>query len=323
MCRLTHPLRRRLRVAAAVVTSLALSTTLVTFSGDIASADTRSSSRVVGRGDIITTIWAAKRTRRTRSAAVPQRCRDVRFTDNDIEMLVGAISWDTESEPARRYAALVSEFILQEPEPGAPATEFDLIATYCGDSIIDIRAVPRLATTLAQQVARSMITRLPEPVVRLSPPDGSSVPVGEPVFISVDPQHWTSIDATLTLGNVTASVRATPTHLRMFSGESGTTYHVCEGPGRPYDPTSLLPARLQASTRGACTLVYRSPFLPGPDSTPRLGSISVLWRTEWRTDDGPWNSLGLIPRTRIFVRPVVELATPITRSAFPIPSARR
>lgn len=324
MCPLTGPKPGRHRGVAHVATIVALVSVFIVLPQATASADTRSSSRVVGRGDILTTILARKNPRRTmsRGAAAP-RCHEVKFTDNDIEMLIGAISWDTESEPAQRYAALVSQFILTDPDEMPASDEFDLIALYCDGAIDDIRAVPRQTTTLAQQVARSMITRLPEPVVHVTPPDGSPVPVGEPVFISIDPQRWRTIEATLELDGVTASVRATPTHLRTFTGEPGTTFTTCDGRGRRYDPAIRSSARAQAFVPGACTISYKSPFEPGPGVTPRLGSISVLWRTEWRTDDGEWHSLGLIPRTRVFVRSVVELATPITRSVFPTPSRTR
>lgn len=326
MRRVTRGTHRRVRAPAIVLVSVVL---LVSAPQPLAGAESSSSSRVVGRGDILTTILLGRKAvRRSTARSTAPRCRDVTFTDNDIEMLIGAISWDTETDAARRYAALVSEFILvdastDEDGGSTPTIEFDLVARYCDGAVEDIRAVPRTTTSLAQQIARSMITRLPQPVVHQSPPEGDPVPVGEPVFLSVDPMNWTEIHATLRFGGTTASVRATPVALRTFSGEPGTTFITCPGAGRRFDPSTPLSARLQANLAGSCTTSYRSPFQPDPSATPRLGSISVLWRTEWRTDDGPWNSLGLIPRTLVFVRPVVELATPITRTFYPTPRAPR
>lgn len=317
-----HPLRTptAIRVLAAVVVLVTATSVPATVS-----AEARSSSRIVGRGDILTTILATRSAKRRpgRTNTVP-RCHEARFSDNEIEMLVAAISWDTTTPEAQRYGALVERYVSSDPATGENLEDFDLMARYCDGAVVDIRAVPRLnPATLAQQVARSMITRLPEPVVRQTPPSGSAVPVGEPVFISVDPPDWRPVHATLRFEGVTAAVRATPIAIRFFSGEPGTVFSTCQGPGERFSPSSPSSARAQATTAGACTITYHSPFRPTAEVTPRLGSISILWRTEWRVDAGPWNSLGLIPRTLVFSRQVVEVGSPITRIFDPSPRAGR
>lgn len=312
----------RLSVSTCLVVVLA---TLITLIGPLSSpagADARSSSRVIGRGDILTTITNPTRTTgrstRTRRATPAPTCRDVTFSDNEIEMLVAALSWDPEAPTTKQYAELVDRYIAQVQDQDDATSGFDLVARYCGDELEGIRAVARVVIpTLAQRVSRSMLTRLPAPVVHQNPPEDSAVPVGEPVFIAADPQTWTRIDDTLDFAGLTAHVRATPTAIRVFSGEPGARFTTCQGSGKRFNITSPLSARRQASAGGACAIFYRGPFDQLTAGTARLGSVSVLWRTEWRLDNGPWRSLGLIPRTRLFARSVVELGTPITRTFYP------
>jgi hypothetical protein len=160
---------------------------------------------------------------------------------------------------------------------------------------------------------RQMITHLPAPRPVLSPPESAVVPVHQPVFVSMPDEQWRPLAGSITYAGVTAEVRAVPVSVRLFSGDPAAEFVTCDGPGRPFRPGGPT-VRSQAAHPDACVMTYRSASAGAPGAPARrpggwLGTVTVLWSAQWRSDGGEWNDLGLIPRTRLISRGVRELDT--------------
>lgn len=285
--------------------------------------DGGASSRVVGRGNIVTSILGWTGPSRARPVGAAPACAWRTLTDAQLEWLV--------SVAAQASALGLSAPMLDPLRRLADAEvlpDGDLQGYVCGLQTHELRFVPSPAQPDPTQVLlRRMITRLPAPEPRISPPPAAAVPVGQPVFVSIEPGDWSAIEASLTYAGTTAEVRAVPVQLRVITGDPKGTTVTCDGPGRAFRPgTGSSPLR-QARAPGACTTTYRSPSAgpapSGPDGTSGpseaqrppvwLGTVTVVWQAQWRTDGGAWNDLGRIPRTRLIAREVREVATTLER----------
>jgi len=275
-------------------------------------------SRVVGRGDIVTTLLGWHRPARGRSGDATA-CRWITFDDAQTEFLVALAA----AESVRPELGPLVDLLGAIEDPDALA-HADVQGWYCNGTTLSFQLVPRAADgDVATNLARRMITRLPPPQIVLSPPEASAVPVSQPVFISVPATAWQPITAELTDGAIVAEVRATPVGLRAFPGVPDAEVVTCDGPGRPFEPESPASVETQARAPGACTLRHGAATqgpggrqLPGrPDAW--IGTVTVLWNAEWRVAPGPWRSLGTIPRTRLVERVVAELSTSIEVTAPP------
>ncbi|MCB1255649.1 MAG: hypothetical protein KDB26_00995 [Microthrixaceae bacterium] len=329
-------------IAAIVITAFGAAPTA-------GAGESGSTSTIVGRGDVLTTIFrnlgsgntkkvAQSRRRVTKTKATKKKsagtntaakpaapaCRDLRLTDGELEWLVAALGNHARTPFLDRLSEVLATHLLTTTPDAAPLSEVEIMVRQCGVDLVDAWAVQRLdAGDLESRLARSMLTRLPEPVLAQSPPPGSAVPVNEPVFISIPSQHWHRVDALLTVSGITAEVRAEPFGLRTYTGEPTAVFELCTGPGKPFDPTLGLSARRQATRPESCTMRYRQSSKASASSESWVGSVSVLWRVEWRVGTGDWRSLGTVPRTRVLERSVVELSTSITRIVDPSRAATR
>lgn len=303
-------------VCVAVLSSAVTSGVLAGPGAPLASAsgDGGASSRVVGRGDIVTTIvgWRLGARVPARRGAAP-RCRWVTMQDAQIEWLAAASSRRVLAEGIHPVLDSVRAHLERGDLPDG-----DLQVRVCRGIAVDLRFVPSSAGPGAegtvQRLHRRMITRLPVPEPVWSPPPDVAVPLGQPVFLSIPPQRWQPVEASLTVDGVTATVRARPVRVRAMSGDPTGRPVVCDGPGTPFDPGARRSVRSQASAPGACVLRYRTASLPpsaGAPSEPWIGTVTVLWEAEWREDGGEWISLGTIPRTRLFDRRAREVLTTI------------
>ncbi|CAB4546960.1 unannotated protein [freshwater metagenome] len=279
------------------------------------------SSRLVGRGDIVTSILfqigSSSRPRRNSGSAPAPRCRWITFTDAQIEFLI-AIMAPNRSDPRVQPLLDSLQGFLGTSELG----NLNLQGQVCDGQTVAFRATPRSSSLdLQTQINRQMITRLPPPAPVQSPPVGVVVPVREPVFVSIPDEGWQPVEATLSLNGITVDVRAAPISLRIFSGEPTAQMQTCNGQGVRYEPFSpLLPAQ-QAATNSSCVLRYeratqRSIALQeaAPDPTVPsswLGTVTVVWLAYWRVGGGPWRGLGAIPRTRLIERATREVRTAI------------
>ncbi len=315
-----------------------------------------SSSKVTGRGDILTTIISGLKRKTSnrnpgKANTSPPRCRNIKLKDGEIEMLVALVGHTESSGEAGTpfqvklaevfREALLTDFPDAPDGPGspdmpvadmpavgladAPANEVDVFVRQCGVDLVDVWTTPRpIATSIAGQLLRSMVTRLPEPIIDQSPSITVSVPVGQPVFASARSSNWQTVEATLVASGITAEVRATPKSLRIYSGEPGARFVTCEGRGLAFDPTSTASPRSQARSAGACVLKYRLASSRRGNEIPSwLGSATIIWEAQWRTGNGPWRSLGQIPRTRLFERRTAELGSIITRTYGPTRAGTR
>lgn len=280
-----------------------------------AARDAGASSRVVGRGDIVTSILGPARPRprpsERRVPMLPPRCTWATLDDASIEWLVAVLAarsgWNLDLpllDPLAPY--------LEDDE----LPDGDLEVQTCDGEPVDLRFVPSPEPLITSEVLlRRMITRLPAPEPVTSPPAGAVVPVGHPVFLSLPVEQWQPVRSELSHDGITAEVEAVPLSMRVVSGDPTATVHTCLGPGRAFDPASSLPPTRQADTPGACVVRYARANGLRPDGTRRpptwIGSITVIWSARWRTDDGEWRSLGSIPRTRLFQREAGELSTVI------------
>ncbi|MEI7887294.1 MAG: hypothetical protein WCJ04_07875 [Actinomycetes bacterium] len=282
------------------------------------------SSRLIGRGDIVTSILSqigsTGRPRRgtgtSRNTPAP-RCRWITFTDAQIEFLI-AIMAPNRSDPSVRPLLDSLQGFLGTAE----LANLNLQGQICDGRNVAFRAIPRSANLDLQTLLnRQMITRLPPPNPVQSPPEGVVVPVQEPVFVSIPTADWQPVQSTLSLNGITVDVQAEPISLRIFSGEPGARIQTCGGQGARYDPSSARTPAQQAAANNSCILRYdratqRSAALQeaSPDmSVPSawLGTVTVVWLARWRVGAGPWRSLGEIPRTRLIERPTREVRTAI------------
>lgn len=202
-------------------------------------------------------------------------------------------------------------------------TYWELAVRIC-DGVADTMSVrPRTVHTAvlgASAVAGARLrhsTRLPPPVLQMSPPPRrgpfgvvTSTIVGEPVFFSVDPPA--PVRETVPFAGRTVEVEATPHHLELFGGEPDPEHRVtrCNGLGVRYDPESVLPVRRQASAPEACVLVFeRATGSPRRDTW--LGYGALEWSGRYRVDGGPWRPLDGLFSTSVFAISVGEVDTVI------------
>jgi hypothetical protein len=284
-----------------------------------ATGDAGASTRVVGRGDIVTSILGWNGRRASGGGSSPPKCAWHTLSDAQLEWLIAV---------AARGVALGYRSSLLEPldallASGDTIPEGNLLAYVCGADTYELRFAPADGPrSLEEQLVRRMITRLPSPEPDLSPPDGTVVPVGQPVFVSIRPEDWRPIDTTLSSDGLTAEVHAEPVGLRVISGDPSVPPVLCPGPGRAFDPDEERSPAAQARSAAACAVTYRtvtrdlpvdhgraSTAAPRPDAW--LGTITVVWSARWRVDGGAWIDLGDIPRTRLVAREVRELSTTI------------
>ncbi len=271
---------------------------------------------MVGRGDIVTSILGWSRSsRRTSNSGTPQPCSWRTLNDAQLEWLVSVgaeavgLGFDTPLlEPLRPHM------------DGQPLPDGDLQGHVCGVDTTELRFVPSTTPQdLYQRIHRRMITHLPAPEPLTSPPAATAVPVGQPVFFWVDPQQWRPIETTLEEGGIVAQVRARPETMRIVTGDPATSAVTCDGPGRPFDDSTGRSARAQARHRDACVTSYATASAghrsnrstTRDDNRPDLwlGTVTVVWRAEWRVGDGPWMDLGSIPRTRLITRAARDVST--------------
>ncbi|HTO00667.1 MAG TPA: hypothetical protein VL068_08330 [Microthrixaceae bacterium] len=291
--------------------------TLLTVDPAAAEGGGSSNSTVIGRGDIITTITSMTPRNgpgnRPGGGSRPKpKCRTFTLNDAQIEFLIAYITLNPDTLVSKEFESILREYLIGEyqldnPEYDNP--EYDIRVRSCEGSPAEFSAVPRLAPTDVQSsLGRRMITRLPETQAVQSPPEGVSVPVNQPIFMSIPASAWIPVEATLEAAGIVADVRAEPVSIRIYNGDSSNELKHCPGRGVLFDPLNLLSPMKQANDPLACTITYRA-----PDSY--IGAVSVIWSAEWRTGGGPWRSLGMIPRTRVFERTIREVRTAIASAA--------
>lgn len=299
------------RIATALLGVVALLATLLAVAEPAhAASDSGSgaSSRVVGRGDIVTSIigWRLGSSANRRSGR-PVRCRWVTLQDVQIEWLAAASASWIGSDGVHPVLDTVRAHLGGDELPDG-----DLQARVCDRVAVDLRFVPRTEPADAVEVLhRRMITRLPVPDPVWSPTAEVAVPVHQPIFASIPTDQWVPVTSTITVDGLSAQVRATPVSVRVISGDpTQPGVAPCPGPGRPFDPADATSVRAQAQRDDTCALTYRS-----TTATGWIGTVTVLWHAEWRVvgdgGDGGWASLGTIPRTRLFARTVREVHTAI------------
>ncbi|MFM7068967.1 MAG: hypothetical protein ACKOYM_05835 [Actinomycetes bacterium] len=266
------------------------------------------SSTVTLSGDIVTTvIYGTPRSgTRRRGTTGSVRCWWSRLSDGAIEWLLAVgVTPDGQDGPAGALVALV-----QSLGPDALLDHVVQVERCNGVVTSNFRLVPS-TTTSSTAIGRTMVTRLPVPKPFVTPPATTAVPVREPVFFSFPAANWRSVGGSIRVGPIEAEVAATPVGFRVVAGEPDSGVVTCGGPGVPFRPSDPRSALAQSTLPGRCTVTYAK-ATNVPDR-PRgwLTTVTVLWSARWRTQDGPWRSLGLIPRTRVLPRSVREVTTAI------------
>ncbi|MBS1837198.1 MAG: hypothetical protein JST64_05820 [Actinobacteria bacterium] len=174
------------------------------------------------------------------------------------------------------------------------------------------RLIPVTATPV-RAIARRMITLLPTLRSQMTPPIGAAVVIGEPTFASFDPKTWaTTVDRSLTVGALSARVRAWPVSFVLSGGDPRDDRPVrCSGTSPPFDPADPAPPSAQARRGGSCTYRYRTATGVRGRRARWYGSITVVWHAEWTADGVRWSSLGEIPQVSFFARQVRTATTAI------------
>ena len=286
-------------------------------------------SHVVGRGDIVTSILGWRRggnqgsgnqsrgNQGSGSRGGAPRCRWRTFSDAELEWFVSVAAQLAASGVALPFPEHLRAFLGSGVLPDG-----DVQARVCDGQIVDLRFVEGAPRDAVRVLERRMITHLPAPDPVVSPPTGSAVPVGQPVFFSIREQDWVEVAASITVDGLTADVRARPVSMRILPGDPAAAASTCVGRGSAFDPDDPASPRRQAAREGACTVTYATSTagrrstrssnsgtagVARPDSW--IGTVTVLWDAEWRAGDGEWTSLGTVPRTRLIERAVRDVTT--------------
>jgi hypothetical protein len=307
----TSPGPSRRRCTAAAIALCVLGAVSLPARTATAASDGGASTRVIGRGDIVTSIlgWTTGVRRGTTNSPT---CVWRTLNDAQLEWLIEVAAHATELQ----IDSAVLDPVRAHMDGTTPPDQ-DVRALVCGSDVVEFRFVPSVdPVDTTQLLIRQMITHLPAPRPLLSPPEGVVVPVHQPVFVSLPAEQWQPLAGSITYAGVTAEVRASPVAVRVFSGDPATDATSCTGPGRPFRPGGGS-ARSQSRHPLACVMTYRSATVRPPGTITRstqrpagwLGTITVMWSAQWRSDGGEWNDLGLIPRTRLISRGVRELDT--------------
>ncbi|MFZ4517819.1 MAG: hypothetical protein ACOYOP_05500 [Microthrixaceae bacterium] len=266
-----------------------------------AAGDGGASSRLTRDGRIITSILSPSRATAGAGRGVPARSVWVTLTDAELGFLLQVLAARPDLGDSAFRRAL-------DARVGPEAADLDVqVRLVDGVPTGEVRVVPGPLGTAA--VARRMVTVLPALPVRTSPPAGTAVPVGEPVFVWFDTAAWAPLERFLTAGGITARVRARPVSVQVRTGDPADVGRLtsCDGPGRPFDPGAGTSPRRQAGLPGRCTVTYRTPTAAGPTGD-RLGDVTVLWEAEWSPDDGAtWRPLGTVPKLAVVRRAVREV----------------
>ncbi len=271
-----------------------------------AAGDGAASSRVTRDGRIVTSILTGG-TIRPRSGGPAPSTYWLTLTDAELAYLLQLVSLDPS------FDSPLLDVLITLAETG-PAQGADVQIRVTGGRFDGTaRLVPTDAGAAPQVLARRMITTLPPLPRQVSPPVGTDVVVGEPVFTSFSDEAWaTRVDRTLTAGAVSARVRARPVGFSVRSGDPADHRTVtCNGPGRAFDPDDPASARRQARRDGTCAVTYRTETGVLGRRDRWYGDVTVVWRAEWTTDGVTWRSLGDVPQISVVTRSVTTASTAI------------
>src|SRR3954447_3926625 len=175
---------------------------------------------------------------------------------------------------------------------------------------------PPTASELAAELYVEVSDTLPTPAVFTTPGDGVPSIVKVPVFVSVDPAQWADRPRRADdPSGLWVEAVARPTSMTFDPGDRTATIS-CTGPGAAYaggDPWA------QAGDEAACAHAYTR-ATKNADGTPVVGapsawsaSVHVSWSVTWRASTGETGAFPAIVKTTALTRPVVEVATVITR----------
>ncbi|MCB0977585.1 MAG: hypothetical protein KDB02_09015 [Acidimicrobiales bacterium] len=145
------------------------------------------------------------------------------------------------------------------------------------------------------------ILTLPEPEIATSPPQGSTQPVGLPVWFWTTNSHTQTRSASVP--GVTVTVTATPSRLDLSiveptsrrTGVTRTTSLTCRGTGTPYDP-----ALHQPWDRSDCSHTFDWPGTATVTAT-------VTWTLAWQSSTGASGILDPVARTSTVTLEPTEL----------------
>ena len=139
----------------------------------------------------------------------------------------------------------------------------------------------------AAALARNTLP-LPDPKLYTSPPSDKAQLVGVATWLWVD-DPWVTLEASATLGGVTATVRATPSMIEWDPGD-GTGVFACDGPGAVWDNDH--PSRTSHCTH---TYLNRS-TVAGPTATFAL-TATVTYTIVWTATNGQNGTLDALTRS--------------------------
>ncbi len=120
---------------------------------------------------------------------------------------------------------------------------------------------------------------VPEPALRLAPPDTVFHLVGIPTWLAIDPVTYQAAPSTKSDRGVTITVTATPTEIRWNPGD-GTPPFTCDGSGRIWQ-------RGMREGTSDCTHTFQrsSTSADAPDAQYTL-TVTTTWSRVWRCTPG-------------------------------------
>ena len=138
---------------------------------------------------------------------------------------------------------------------------------------------------------------LPDPQVGTNPGDGNPALVGLPTWLWVD--NYGPIQASATLGGVTATVTATPTGVTFDTGDGGSVS--CADGGTPYDPA--MPAESQASD---CVHTWTERSTVDDPAGTRSLRAQIDYEITWSATNGQSGTLDTQTRSSLTPVQIVE-----------------
>jgi hypothetical protein len=199
---------------------------------------------------------------------------------------------------------LVSQ-VVAASYPAAPHGYVYLVQN-CPDQFFGVPSIVLYADggeLTTKDLADQAYAELSPPVLAIgTAPIGREGLVGLPEWFWIDANDYQTLQATVALAGLSATVTAKPGPLVINPGDGQGSF-TCPGPGTPYNTSE--PASGQQS---ACTFLYPQPSAGQPGNVFRV-SISVTWTATWTGSDGAGGTLTPITRTTTIALPIAQAET--------------
>jgi hypothetical protein len=188
----------------------------------------------------------------------------------------------------------------------APPNGYIYLVQDCPDQFFGIPAITLYADggkLTTKVLADQAYAELSPPALAIgTAPIGREGLVGLPEWFWIDANDYQTLQRTVALAGLSATVTATPGPLVITPGDGQASF-TCPGPGTPYNSSE--PASAQQSE---CTFLYTQPSAGQPNNEFTV-SISVTWTATWSGTGGTGGTLAPITRTATVGLPIAQAET--------------